>query len=82
MKIYLKPLGKIEKQVLDLLEQHLSRVFGDTVVSPGDQIPVGAFNSSRRQYNAASILDLLKSYGKYTYFDQVFGVILAPFSMV
>jgi archaemetzincin len=62
MKIYLKPLGKIEKQVLDLLEQHLSRVFGDTVVSPGDQIPVGAFNSNRRQYDAASILDLLKSY--------------------
>jgi archaemetzincin len=62
MKIYLKPLGKIEGQVLDTLKQHLSRIFGDTVVSSRDQIPVSAFNDDRRQYNAASILDLLKSY--------------------
>ena len=62
MKIYLKPLRKIEEQVLDILKQHLSRIFGDTVISPGDQIPVSAFNDSRRQYNAASLLDLLKSY--------------------
>lgn len=62
MKIYLKPLGKIEEQILDILQQHLSRIFGDTVISPGDQIPVSAFNDSRRQYNAASLLDLLKSY--------------------
>ncbi len=27
-------------------------------------------------------LDLLKSFGRYTYFDQAFGVILAPFYMV
>lgn len=27
-------------------------------------------------------LDLLKSFGKYTYFDQAFGVVLAPFYML
>ena len=63
MKIYLKPLGKIDEKVLETIKQSLVRIFGYIIeISPGDEIPVRTYNENRGQYNAAAILDLLKSY--------------------
>ena len=63
MKIYLKPLGKIDEKVLETIKQSLVRIFGYIIeISPGDEIPVRTYNENRGQYNAGAILDLLKSY--------------------
>lgn len=63
MKIYLKPLGKIDEKVPETIKQSLSRFFGCNIeISLGDEIPVRTFNEDRGQYNASLVLDLLKSY--------------------
>jgi archaemetzincin len=63
MKIFLKPLGITDREILDNIDQNLSRIFGPIIeISTEDKLPANAFNQKRNQYNAASILALLKTY--------------------
>jgi archaemetzincin len=75
MKIFLKPLGKIEEKVLTAINQNLSRIFGCvTEMAAADEIPPRIFNGDRGQYNASLILDLLKTY-KIPERSKVLGII-------
>jgi archaemetzincin len=63
MKIFLKPLGKIDNKVLDVLKQSLGRIFGDIIEMPlEEEIPSHILNKARNQYDASLLLNLLKTY--------------------
>lgn len=60
MKITLVPLGGVEARVMQELRHRLSLIFGCPVsVAPPVALPTGAYDSTRGQYPASALLDLL-----------------------
>jgi archaemetzincin len=60
-KIYLTPVGTLEKQVLDHLQKELPQRFGfSCAVTPEIPIPEKAYNPERRQYLSTALLRELK----------------------
>jgi archaemetzincin len=61
MKITLKPIGKIEKRIIEDLSQKLGRIFGcPLVIDPAIDITEKAYNQKRGQYLAPVLLDTIK----------------------
>jgi archaemetzincin len=58
--IYLVPAGKIDKKVLEKLKEKLPGVFPmsvKVVIDTQKEIPQAAYDTSRKQYNAQTLLD-------------------------
>jgi archaemetzincin len=64
MKITLKPIGKIEKRIIEDLVQKLGLIFGcPMAIDPVIDIPTTAYNQKRGQYLAPVLLDIVKKTG-------------------
>ena len=75
MKITLKPIGDIDKGLLDELKDKLAQTFGCQVDISIENINLKkAFDSERRQYMATKILSQLKKRGAAKE-DKVLGIV-------
>jgi archaemetzincin len=61
MKITLKPIGRVEKHIIEDLAQKLGRIFGCPIaIDPIIDIPKSAYNQKRDQYLAPLLLETIK----------------------
>jgi len=56
MEICIKPIGVVDPDVLEFLENALSQIFGSVKVLAGGKVPSEAYNPARNQYNSTFIL--------------------------
>ena len=66
--IFLQPLGQVDTDILNSLNQSLNSLWPTDVLSPVD-IPKYAYNQNRGQYEGLALLDTLQVRG-----DAVLGV--------
>lgn len=75
MRITLKPIGEIETGILVELDESLGLIFGCPVNTAASiSIPDKAYDPSRGQYLASSLLDLIKQSHK-TQEEKVLGIV-------
>ena len=61
-KIYLVPVGNIDKEILENIKIELSGVLpqpAEIEIAPEEKLPESAYNPSRKQYRAGAILEYL-----------------------
>lgn len=58
MRIYLQPLGPVDRMVLDSLMQRLSALW-EVTLSPPQKLPSNAYNAARGQFEGSLLLELL-----------------------
>jgi len=62
-KIYLIPVGHIEKSILEPLAKKLEKAFGCAIeIHEGVNVPQETYNERRRQYSSSQILQKIQSF--------------------
>lgn len=65
MKITLRPLGDVEKQIIDKLKKELNNVFGCKLyTSSNHSITEEAYDPKREQYLASSLIETIEKSGQ------------------
>ncbi len=61
VKIRIQPLGEVDEDLLNLLENELSKRFGDVIILKPIEMPIRCYNPIRAQYNSTCILKKLNA---------------------
>lgn len=76
MGIVLVAVGKVDKEVIEVLKDNLSKVFNRQVfIDRGMPEPDYAFNRERNQYLSTAILNALMEQKEYTIYEKVLGIV-------
>ena len=61
VRIEIQPLGDVDEKLLKLLENELSRRFGEVTILKAIEMPIECYNPIRGQYNSTCILKKLNA---------------------
>lgn len=76
MNIVLIPVGKIDKEIMEILKNNLSKVFNKQVFIGGEMSePDYAFNRKRNQYLSTAILNLLTEQEEFAEYEKILGIV-------
>ncbi len=76
MSILLVPVGEIDGQVLEMLQDDLSKIFDRKVLmGKGKALPDYAFNKKRNQHLSTAILKVIMEEREYTTYEKVLGIV-------
>ncbi len=74
--IVLVSVGKVDKEVIDVLKDNLSRVFNRQIFIAKEILePHYAFNKKRNQYLSTVILNTLKGKKEYAPYERILGIV-------
>lgn len=76
MGIVLVPIGEVDKKVIEVLRNDLSKVFNKQVLTgKGTPEPDYAFNSKRNQYLSTAILRAIMDQKEYAPYEKILGIV-------
>jgi archaemetzincin len=76
MSLILIAIGKVDPTVLEVVKNHLGKLFNlQVMLGKGISEPQHAFNKRRNQYRAADLLGVIMAQKEYNEYDRILGVI-------
>lgn len=76
MRIHLIPIGAVDKEVIEILKDHIAMAFKrDVSAAACLEVPGYAIDKARGQYKASAILNAVAKKNEHALYERVLGVI-------